>query len=218
MDKTAQQLLNEITQQIPVSQNVSKTSAGLTASKEHKEALGATFELFRISYGNQFNAAYPDLERSTAAMRLWLTHLQDYPPALIKAAAERVVKHENFLPTVAKFREHCDHAFELFGLPDAHSAYMEACRAPAPKAEFSWSHVAVYYAGLASDWFYMANSIESKAFPVFKHNYAILCERVIRGEDIKMPVLKALPHEVSTPLSVKQNQKKLTELRKKLDL
>jgi len=64
----------------------------------------------------------------------------------------------------------------------------------------------------------MANSIESKAFPVFKHNYAILCERVIRGEDIKMPVLKALPQEVSTPLSVKQNQKKLTELRKKLAL
>jgi hypothetical protein len=197
---------------------VSKTSAGQTASKEHKEALGATFELFRISYGNQFNAAYPDLERSTAAMRLWLTHLQDYPAALIKAAAERVVKHENFLPTVAKFREHCDHAFELFGLPDAHSAYMEACRAPQPKSEYRWSHVAVYYAGLASDWFFMANSIESKALPVFKRNYAILCERVIRGEDLKMPVRKALPAELSAPLSATQNKKKLSALRKQLDL
>ncbi len=187
-------------------------------SNEHKEALGATFELFRISYGNQFNAAYPDLERSTAAMRLWLKHLQDYPPALIKAAAERVIKHENFLPTVAKFREHCDHAYELFGLPDAHSAYMEACRAPKPKAEFNWSHEAVYYAGLASDWFYLANTIESRALPIFKHNYEMLCERVIKGEDLKMPVLKALPQEISNPASNKQNKKNLSALRKKLDL
>lgn len=218
MDKTAQQLLNEITQQIPVSPNASKTSAGQTASKEHKEALGATFELLRISYGNQFNAAYPDLERSTAAMRLWLTHLQDYPPALIKAAAERVVKHENFLPTIAKFREHCDHAFELFGLPDAHSAYIEACRAPKPKTEFKWRHEAVYYSGKATDWFFLSSAIESVAFPIFKHNYAILCERVIRGESIKMPVLKALPQEIHAPASKKDNQKNLKALRKQLDL
>jgi hypothetical protein len=188
------------------------------ASNEQKEALAATFELFRISYGNQFNAAYPDLERSMAAMRLWLKHLQDYPASLIQAAAERVVKHENFLPTVAKFREHCDHAFELFGLPDAHRAYMEACRAPQPKKSYKWSHAAVYYAGLASDWFFLANTVENKAFPVFKHNYELLCERVIKGEELNVPIMKALPEEVGVTMSVKDNKNMLKGLRKQLDL
>ena len=197
---------------------MSKTSAGQTVSNQQKEALGATFELFRINYGNQFNAAYPDLERSTAAMRLWLKHLQDYPATLIKAAAERVIKHENFLPTLAKFRQHCDQAFELFGLADAHSAYMEACRAPQPKKTYSWSHPAVYYAGLATDWFFLANTVENRAFPVFKHNYEILCERVIKGEKLDMPVLTALPKEVGITMSIKDNKKMLKKLRQQLDL
>lgn len=151
-------------------------------------------------------------------MRLWLKHLQDYPAVLIKAAAERVIMHEHFLPNLAKFREHCAHAFELFGLPDAHSAYMEACRAPQPKSAYKWSHPAVYYAGLSSDWFFLASEPQAKVFPVFKRNYEILCERVMKGEDLKMPVHKALPEKVAHILTPKENIAHLKALRDKVQL
>ncbi len=151
-------------------------------------------------------------------MRLWLKHLQDYPAALIQAAAERVIKHENFLPTLAKFREHCDHSYELFGLPDARSAYIEACRAPQPKKDFSWSHNAVYFAGLTTDWFFISSEPQSKVFPLFKHNYEVLCERVIKGEVLDMPVTKALPEEIHSPVSQKNNKKNLKKLRDQLGL
>ena len=219
MDKvTNQPLLNEITQQIQASPSASKTSAGQAISNEQKESLAATFELFRINYGNQFNAAYPDVESSTAAMRLWLTNLKDYPADLVRRVAEEVIRNERFLPNLATFREYCDNAFSLFGLPETHSAYIEACRAPSPKSNYNWSHPAVFYAGQATDWFFLGSESESTVFPVFKMNYEKLCERVIKGEELSAPILKALPEHISHPLSSKQNLDHLKALRDQLDL
>lgn len=224
MDKVqAQQLLNEITQQIPVSKNNLLTQAGqpkaeVILKKETIEAINGIFLLLGANYGNQFNAAYPNTDRSNIVKRLWANHLNSYPANLLMAVANDIAANETFLPSLAKFKEYCDKAFNLYGLPDAHRAYMEACRAPQPKKEFPWSHIAVYYAGLTTDWFFLANSVEKKAFPLFKHNYEILCERVIKGEKLDMPVLAALPEEVGITMSVKDNKKMLKKLRQQLDL
>lgn len=182
-------------------------------SNEQKEALAATFELFRINYGNQFNAAYPDVESSTAAMRLWLTNLKDYSGELVKKVAEEVIRNERYIPNLATFRSYCDNAFSLFGLPDSHTAYIEACRAPSPKSNFDWSHPAVFYAGQATDWFFMASESERRVFPVFKMNYEKLCERVIKGDELDQPLAKALPEEITHPLSKKENLQHLKSLK-----
>lgn len=151
-------------------------------------------------------------------MRLWLKHLQDYPASLIRLAIEEVIKNENYLPTLAKFREYCDSAYRLFGLPEARQAYVEACRASQPKSAYNWTHPAVYYAGLATDWFFIASEPEDKVFPVFKRNYELLCERVVKGEQIEKPIIKAIPAEIEQPLSTEENKQHLKQLRQSLKL
>jgi len=197
---------------------VSATSAGPKISDELKASLAASFELLRINYGNQFNAAYPDVESSTAAMRLWLKNLADFPGELILRAAEQAIQHERYLPNLATLRSYCENSYQLFGLPDARSAYIEACRAPQPKSAFKWTHPAIYFAGKATDWFFLSSESEKRVFPIFKHNYEQLCERVVKGEEIEAPVLKALPTEVHIPLSKKENVAHLALLRKSLEL
>ena len=197
---------------------MSATSAGPKISDELKASLAASFELLRINYGNQFNAAYPDVESSTAAMRLWLKNLADFPGELILRAAEQAIQHERYLPNLATLRSYCENSYQLFGLPDARSAYIEACRAPQPKSAFKWTHPAIYFAGKATDWFFLSSESEKRVFPIFKHNYEQLCERVVKGEKIEAPVLKALPTEVHIPLSKKENVAHLALLRKSLEL
>lgn len=219
MDKTrVRPLLNEITQQIQASPSASATSAGPKISEAQKTSLAASFELLRINYGNQFNAAYPDVESSTAAMRLWLKNLADFPAELIVKATEQAIQHERYLPNLATLRGYCENAYQLYGLPEAHTAYVEACRAPQPKREFNWSHPAVYFAGKATDWFFLGSESEKMVFPIFKRNYELLCERVIKGEALEVPVLQALPEEVSIPLTKKENLKHLSDMKKALDL
>lgn len=222
MDRTqAKQLLNEITLQIPASKSGSLTPAGQTKQALKPatiESINGVFELLSSIYGNQFFAAYPSTEQSNIAKRLWAKHLNNYPANLLMAVADKIIANETFLPSLAKFKEYCDGSLSIFGLADAHSAYMEACRAPKPKSEYNWSHPAVYYAGLATDWFFLAGAIESQVFPIFKRNYQVLCDRVLAGEDIEIAVPMALPEEIEKPMSLNGNKKSLKALREKLDL
>lgn len=211
------QLLNRVTQQLKQASSDSKTPAGETLahepSIEQKEAINQIFELFRFNYHNQFLKAFPDLDTMIMAKRLWARLLGEYSGDVMMRAAERAVKESSFLPSVHEVLARCDVADSL-GLPSVHAAFMEACRAPSPKKEFNWSHPAVYYAGRASDWFFLANNVEEKTFPVFKRNYEILLKRLQNGESIEMEVAKALPEHSETPLPRKEQQQRLQELKK----
>lgn len=147
------------------------------------------------------------------AKRLWSRLLGEYSPAVIMRAAEKAVKESSWLPSVHEVLARCDVADSL-GLPSAHAAYMEACRAPSPKKEYSWSHPAVYYAGRASDWFFLANTVEEQAFPVFRRNYDILLKRLQDGEQIDIDIPPALPEEIIQPLPRDEQQQRLRDLKK----
>ncbi len=146
------------------------------------------------------------------AKRLWSRLLVDYRGDVIMRAAEKAVKESGWLPNVHEVVARCDIA-DVLGLPDPHRAYMEACRAPSPKQEYRWSHPAVYYAGRASDWFFLANNIEEVAYPVFKRNYEILLRRLQNGEDIQMEIAPALPEQIERPLPREQQQQRLQQLK-----
>jgi hypothetical protein len=149
------------------------------------------------------------------AKQLWARLLSDFPAETIMFAAEQVVKQQKFLPNVHDVVEACNSsAHKLLGMPDAHSAYIEACRAPSPKKEYTWTHPAVYYAGRSSDWFFLANSVEAKAFPVFARNYALLIERVAAGESIEIDLPKALPEHIEKPIKREDLQEKMKQLLK----
>lgn len=146
------------------------------------------------------------------AKRLWLRLLNDYNDQVIMRAAEKTVKESSWLPSVHDVLSRCDDA-ETLGLPSAYQAYIEACRAPTPKKEYNWSHPIVYYAGAASDWFFLANNPEQVTFPVFKRNYEILLKRLQNGEQISLDVPKALPKEVEIPLTREEHQHYIDNLK-----
>lgn len=177
------------------------------------DAINQMFAEFQLVYHNQYNKAFPDPEKLTYAKKLWFSNLKDYQPEQILAAAHRAIKESEFLPTIRGILKYFENAYQEYGLPDARAAYIEACRAPSPKGEFNWTHPAIYYAGRESDWFFIANNSEYIVFPVFQRNYQILCERVIKGEELEVPVLKALPEEITKVLSKEEQKAHLKKLR-----
>ena len=99
-----------------------------------------------------------------------------------------------------------------------HTAYLEACRAPSPKAHYAWSHPAIYFAGKATDWYFLQTSSESVAYPVFKRKYTDICERIRAGEKLEIHAETSLEHNRAAPLNKQENLKKLQALRAALDL
>jgi len=216
-------VLDQITQQLKQVSKGSQIQAGQTEQRridsDQATAINQIFELFRFNYHNQFLKAFPDLDTLNMAKKLWARLLMEYPAQVVMAAAEQCVKKQKFLPNVHDVIEECEtSAADLLGMPDAHSAYVEACRAPSPKAEYNWTHPAVYYAGRASDWFLLANEPEQIAFPVFERNYQLLMAKVKNGESIEIDLPKALPEETTVPLEKKQQLERLKAMRAELNL
>jgi hypothetical protein len=220
----SKQLINQVAQEIAASSKTSPTAAGPAEqarpkpTDKHIDALNEVFALFRINYHNQYYKAYSDTQVLNQIKKLWLESLTQFAPETILRGARKVIETSEYLPTLNRMIRACQGDPESFGLPDAHSAYVEACRAPSPKAAWHWSHPAVYHAGLASDWFFLANNPERATFPVFERHYQRLCEKVMNGLELPAPDAPALPETIETPLSKEENQKRLDALRQALDL
>lgn len=201
-----------------------QTETAFQQTTEDKEVLisgiNQVFGLLRVNYHNQFLKAYPDLETLNQGKRLWMKLLGQYPPNRIIWAAEQAIKASEYLPSVAEIHKRLESSLpEALGLPKVHAAYVEACRAPSPKASFQWSHPAVYWAGRASDWYFLSSQPERFSFPVFEENYRQLCQRVAQGESLSDPVMKQLPETASEcSLSGKENKQHLKSLRSSLKL
>jgi len=221
--KALQPVLNRVTQQLQQPDNDSQIPAGSSFDKhadvDQKSAINQIFELFRFNYHNQFLKAFPDHDTVIMAKQLWSRLLVDYDANTMLKAAELVVKQQKFLPNVHDVLEACEQAQHIvLGVPDPHAAYVEACRAPSPKAEYNWTHPAVYYAGRASDWFMLANEPEQVAYPVFERNYALLLDRIRNGEELNIELPKAIPEKIERPLERKEQAQNLRNLMKESGL
>ena len=194
------------------------THQNATPTEDHITAINQMFTEFQLAYHNQFHKAFADDQKITMAKQLWVKALCDISPVRLVAGTRRAIKGSEYLPTLHTIRQFCDPSYEEAGLPDVRAAYMEACRAPSPKIEYQWSHPAVYLAGVASDWFFLSSNSEAKALPVFKRNYEILCERVMCGEQLDMPLFKAIPETIETELSNEERKQRLSAMRQQLDI
>ncbi len=187
-------------------------------SKLLVEAVNQLFTQFQVAYPNQYYKAYPDSNKELLAKQLWLRSMASFVPDKILRAAQRAIEHSDFIPSVAQMIRFIENDHEAYGLPEPREAYREACLAPSPKSRAKWSHPAVYFAGRLSDWFFIATNDEKTAYPVYERNYKILCERVFNGEQLNMPVAKALPQETSTPMSTDEKRESMAALRSELGL
>lgn len=191
----------------------SVTEAGPTnpPSGEQIDAINQAFELFRINYHNQYYKAFADVDLLNSAKRLWLDSLKHLPPQVILKGAKHVIQNSEFLPTLNAMLKACTKGAD--GLPEVHDAYVEACTAPSPKASHPWSHKVVYHAGRACGWVYLEGTEERLAYPVFEQHYQAICQRILQGEELPNPIVKALPEESSVPLPREQQKEKLAELK-----
>lgn len=182
------------------------------------DAINQCFALFQLNYHNQYHKAYGTGTNLNHAKRLWLEMLGRFEPAAILQAAKAVIESSEYLPTLRTMITYCEKYSDQAGLPDAHSAYTEACRAPSPKAAYQWSHPAVYYAGKASDWYFLQTNTEAVAFPVFKTHYEEICAQVRAGAALSLPQQPALAAESECPLDRTESAARLAALRKELDI
>lgn len=180
------------------------------------DAINQIFAEFELAYHNQYYKAYRDPDHLVVVKKYWLECLRDFRPQHLVAAARRLVRSQEYLPTISAVIRACESGHDLFGLPSVREAYVEACRAPAPKSAYQWSHLAVYHAGKATDWFLLASEPEDKVFPLFSYYYRQFCDRVMRGEALEEPVAPALSEKLSRPLSYEEREQELRELRSRL--
>ena len=182
------------------------------------DAINQIFAEFEFAYHNQYHKAFADAESLAIAKKYWLSSLENYLPTQIVRAAKKVIRSQDYLPSIASLVRACEEGFDLFDLPAPHNAYLEACSAPSPKRGFSWSHPAVYLAGASTGWFTLANERESVAFPRFEYHYGQLCRRVMTGEDLHLPVTEALPEKTERTLTAEERQAHIAQIRKELGL
>jgi hypothetical protein len=214
-------LIKQVAQEIEASRTISPTPRGQTeasrraTTEAHIEAINQVFALFRLNYHNQYYAAFPDAEQLKQIKKLWLESLGDYPVEQILKGAKHAIEHSEYLPTLNRMLECCQQSLSDFGLPAAHDAYVEACRAPSPRSAQRWSHPAVYLAGRDSDWFFLTNNTERTSWPVFKEHYQQYCARVLRGESLEVPAPEALERQPSAPLSREDQLAELGKLKEK---
>ncbi|MDH4042233.1 MAG: replication protein P [Gammaproteobacteria bacterium] len=217
-------LIQKVAHEIEASRTTSPTPPGQTdpgqsraghraASEARVEAINQVFALFRLNYHNQYYAAYPDAEQLRQIKKLWLDSLADYPIEQILKGAKHAIEHSEYLPTLNRMLECCQQGLADLGLPSAHDAYVEACRAPAPRAAQAWSHPAVYLAGRDSGWYFLANNTERTSWPVFCEHYQRYCARVLQGETFTLPPRKKLEHREPHPLSREDQLAELKKLR-----
>ena len=220
----SRELIQQVAQEIEASSKTSPTPPGQSepdrkpASEAHVEALNQVFALFRLNYHNQYYAAFSDATQLNQIKKLWLDSLADYPVEHILKGAKHAIENSEYLPTLNRMLECCQQGMTELGLPPAHEAYIEACRAAAPRVAQNWSHPAVYLAGRDSDWFFLANNPERATWPVFKDHYQRYCAQVMRGESLEMPSAGVIEHQPPEPLSSDEQLSELAKLRSKTGL
>ncbi|HEY7773803.1 MAG TPA: replication protein P [Marinagarivorans sp.] len=198
------------------------TEAGPIDQKPRREqqidAINQVFALFRLNYHAQFFKAFATEAELTQIKKLWLSELSRFAPGVMLRAAKSILESSDFLPTLHTMIRHCEAHSDSASLPDAHSAYLEACRAPSPKSRYRWSHPAVYHAGKACDWYFLQTSAEHTAYPIFKKKYQDVCDRVRAGEELKLEPEAAVEHKPKAQPNKEEGLKKLEALRAALDL
>jgi hypothetical protein len=192
-----------------------KSAAG---GRDHVDAINQVFAELALAYHNQFHKAFAEEGALTLAKKYWHGVLVEYSPEVILRAVRHVVRSSEYLPTLAAIVQACESAHDLFGLPTAQAAYVEACCAPEPKSQYAWSHPAVFLAAQQTGWHALASETQVQVFPLFEYNYSQFCHRVMTGEQLELPVRAALPETVAAPLSAEDNLKRLAQLRKQFDI
>ena len=149
-------------------------------TKGYKQKMGSSFG--EVEYKRQLAVALAENELTT--------------DALIEPALNFFRSNDEWMPTPAQFVKLCK-VRHVEGCPTAKQAYLEYVQNYA-KSKHTWSHEIVIAAVRLSKQGYEIKSLpEEKAFAIYERAYQILMDRILKGEQLDVPIPKALPAEAS---------------------
>ena len=153
--------------------------------------LQAIFPAWRYSYstGEALNNAKKSWIK--AFMDAGINSINQIQLGLKKARASK----STYWPAVGVFVDWCKPSAEDFGLPSQEDAFREAIANLGIFITAKWSHPAVLEAVKNTTCYTLKNSTEKNARAEFYRNYAVMVERVRRGEKLNVAVPKAISAE-----------------------
>lgn len=185
-----------------------QVSAITSLNSTQKKTLALTWSVL-------FNRKLVSDPVGSTAYRQFESDMADLSDRQIEIGLERAKDFTGFF-TTPTFRELCRVTPEDIGLPAVHAAYLEAAKADGPRDMLRWSHPAVYHAGRETGWFELRTGTEKEIYPLFKRNYEEICRRVMGGEQLDMPVQRALPSKVFVPASPEKARATLNSIKELL--
>ena len=119
--------------------------------------------------------------------------------------------NDEWMPTPAQFVAQVE-KFTIGDIPSAKDAYFEYCNKFANR-KHQWSHPIVKATVVAAGIGYEMKSLPTdKGFPIYERAYNMMKERLRRGEDISLPIPKAIPENIGRVCSTKENKANLARL------
>ncbi|MBT4893095.1 MAG: hypothetical protein HON60_09070 [Gammaproteobacteria bacterium] len=198
--------------------NESDSDYSKSAGMDRVDAINQIFAEFEFAYHNQFHKAFADPDSLVIAKKYWLSSLENYSPQQIVHAAKHIIRSNDYLPSIAAIVTACESGLDLFGLPSARQAYIEACSANSPRNQYPWSHQAVYRAGQATGWFLLSSEPESRSFPLFEYHYSLICKKVMKGEKLDTEQPTPITQKIEEPLEPEELHRRIAKMRKELGL
>ncbi len=158
------------------------------------------FARFMAIYGHKFKSCFETQDEIRIAKREWALSLRGYGERELVSAIDHCKETLAWMPTISEFLKILHEQEGNFGLPGALRAYEEACLHADHPTGHDWSHAAVYQAGRATGWFRLRSEERRRVLPDFRYNYEVMSRRVRDGEDLAVPVARALPDRRSNTL------------------
>ena len=147
------------------------------------------FARFMVIYGHKFKSSFETEQELNIAKREWAQSLTPYTEDVLQHALELAKQHYSWMPSIAEFLQLIQQVQTRFGLPNVNDALIEACAHAKAPLTHHWSHAVVYHAGKAIGWYELASYHKTNLEPLFQRHYQDLCEQVLAGVDMPMPVV-----------------------------
>lgn len=142
-----------------------------------------------------FKLTFPDDEALRIGKKVWVKTLLEgkiTSHEQIRIGMKKARASGDFMPSAGKFVDWCRVTAEDMGLPSREAAFREAIGNLGIFITAKWSHPAVLEAVKNTTCYTLKNSTEKNARVEFYRNYAVMVERVRRGENLQVDIPKAI--------------------------
>jgi hypothetical protein len=209
------QIVNQVAQQARDGEYVQPT--GVYTAQDFVDRVCAKLRAITKGYSKKLGSAAGEMEYKRQ-LALALAENDLTTDEAIEPALNYYRGSDQWCPTPAQFVGACLMRHVAGCLP-AKSAYLEYCLNNG-NPKHKWSHPIVRASVRLSGRSYDIKTLpEEKAFPLFEQAYQVLMDRLRNGEQVDMPIPRALPEEASSRISTpKENVNHLSSMRANLNI